>query len=511
MLAMQFVIILMLQFYLIHTVKSIDIGYDLLYTDNPNEYRNIKLNLSKPLPQGLTGLLLRNGMGQYSMGHRNVSLVFDGFAKISKWNFTEDNQVSFSSAFAATASWNDSVSRGDIAPYLILRQPTPKFNRYQRMKQLFNGYDNPNINIVKFNSTFVALMDSWKIYTFNENNLDQFEGFFPELPRSWLPSLLLSKCAISCAHPIPIPGTTDWINFHTSVSVEGGSNIHIARITSASKRTFLTEIHIDSFTYMHSFGATEHYVIFILHPLYISVERMMEYASGNALVWDPSMNGQLCVVDLRNGQKHMFDIPTRFVTHHVNAFEITNDVIVADFITYPDPTVLLDYTLDVARDPHQRNNLQVDKAQLQRYAVNLAKGVVTVQTFPGKFPFSSNFDFPVINEQYRMRDYCFVYGIVNKADKKHLSDVRLIKKDLCGSGAKDLVWSKANHYPGEPWFVAAPGGQAEDDGYLLDVILDGAAGKSYLAIFDARTMELISTAYGPSHIPYQLHGRFFPN
>ncbi len=48
---------------------------------------------------------------------------------------------------------------------------------------------------------------------------------------------------------------------------------------------------------------------------------------------------------------------------------------------------------------------------------------------------------------------------------------RLAKVDV-NTGAVE-IWQQPNCYPGEPLFVATPGGAEEDDGVLLSVVLDG--------------------------------------
>ena len=57
-------------------------------------------------------------------------------------------------------------------------------------------------------------------------------------------------------------------------------------------------------------------------------------------------------------------------------------------------------------------------------------------------------------------------------DKDSLWIDRLAKVDV-QSGALSL-WQEPHCYPGEPLFVGTPGGQAEDDGVILSVVLDGA-------------------------------------
>ncbi len=95
-----------------------------------------------------------------------------------------------------------------------------------------------------------------------------------------------------------------------------------------------------------------------------------------------------------------------------------------------------------------------------------------------------------------------------KVDHISFAKWAFVKKNLCDS-SKDLAWYKPNHYPSEPWFIPSPNPTSEHDGILLNVILDGEIGKSYLGIFDAKTMELINSAYLPVSIPFPLHGRFY--
>jgi beta,beta-carotene 9',10'-dioxygenase len=58
--------------------------------------------------------------------------------------------------------------------------------------------------------------------------------------------------------------------------------------------------------------------------------------------------------------------------------------------------------------------------------------------------------------------------------------------------------------------VPAPGAGREDTGVLLSVVLDPAAGTSFLLILDAATLGEIARARVPHHIPFGFHGNFFP-
>ncbi len=103
------------------------------------------------------------------------------------------------------------------------------------------------------------------------------------------------------------------------------------------------------------------------------------------------------------------------------------------------------------------------------------------------------------------RDYSYVYGIGQ--DKKEPDDwpERLVKVGVREGSAQ--VWREENCYPGEPVFVPAPGGQEEDEGVVLSVVLDVAAGTSFLLVLDAASFEEVARV--PHHLPFGFHGQFF--
>lgn len=66
-------------------------------------------------------------------------------------------------------------------------------------------------------------------------------------------------------------------------------------------------------------------------------------------------------------------------------------------------------------------------------------------------------------------------------------------------------------FPGEAYFIPAPGAVAEDDGVLLTVVLDGKRAQSHLYVLNATTMQTIATVGPTPHfINHGFHGRFMP-
>ena len=196
--------------------------------------------------------------------------------------------------------------------------------------------------------------------------------------------------------------------------------------------------------------------------------------------------------------------------HHINAYELDNNTIVVDFVTFPDTEIYHSLLLQSFRDPKKRDIIPMEKCLIKRYTLHLD----TLRVVPLEFEsqpgldFVNRLDFPVINEKYRYEKYCVVYGLTIKADLISLSSIKLVKKNVCNS-SEDLFWYEANHYPSEPTFIHRPDAIEEDDGILVDIILDGEKGKSYVGIFDARTMQLKNKAYLPSVVPFLFHGKYF--
>jgi beta,beta-carotene 9',10'-dioxygenase len=70
-------------------------------------------------------------------------------------------------------------------------------------------------------------------------------------------------------------------------------------------------------------------------------------------------------------------------------------------------------------------------------------------------------------------------------------------------------WHEDGCHPGEPVHVPAPEATDEDDGVLLSVVLDRDAGRSFLLVLDAATLDEVARARLPHHVPFGFHGHFY--
>jgi carotenoid cleavage dioxygenase-like enzyme len=115
-----------------------------------------------------------------------------------------------------------------------------------------------------------------------------------------------------------------------------------------------------------------------------------------------------------------------------------------------------------------------------------------------------NFD----TRRYNMQDgYRYVYGVSIDPQQRQGFYNQLLKVDVETGAA--LTWRQPGCYPGEPIFAGRPGRAAQDDGALLSVVLDAAAGTSFLLVLDAHTFDELARAEVPHAILFGYHGAYF--
>ena len=84
-------------------------------------------------------------------------------------------------------------------------------------------------------------------------------------------------------------------------------------------------------------------------------------------------------------------------------------------------------------------------------------------------------------------------------------------KKLDLATGEGLVWSAAPRgFVSEPLMVPRPGATAEDDGWVLCLVWNGARCASDLVILDAASMAEVAVLELPLAVPHGLHGSFAP-
>ncbi|CAI9742275.1 beta-carotene 15,15' [Octopus vulgaris] len=491
-----------------------------LYTTNLKEFNDFPIYFDRKIPEWLKGNLIRNGFGQFENGKRHFLHMFDSFAKLSSWKITGNNTALFSTKFVKSSTYNQSMATDDIAPYLTFIGVEPPFSRWKQFKSIINGLDNMNVNVYSYHKTAkangqdgkgcFALTDYWKMYEFNCTTLQTISAFEAPVPQK---SSLGFLNLISTAHPLPEFGTNNSLLFLSTLSLVPWvkSSVKFIRIHTAEKREVIASVPVDQIPYMHSFSTTEHYGILFCHPMYLNIPKFLkEMHPFDGMDWYGDRPIDVNIINLKTGEIIKMKTENSFVMHHANAYEDEDGNIIVDAVGYDDPLFVKSMLVENMVNPAKRKNIPFS-AQIRRYIFNVQNKTSKVHTFsrPSNETFLTRFDFPTINENYRSKPYCFLYGVALRAIDNNLTSIALIKKDVCEKG-RDKYYYKTGVYVSEAIFVPTPNAEEEDDGVLLLPAADASTNKHYLYVIDAKTMTLISQAELPTTVPYTLHGHFIP-
>jgi beta,beta-carotene 9',10'-dioxygenase len=451
-----------------------------------------ELQLSGELPQWLTGSLLRTGPAKFEVGGtaaesggQRMRHWFDGLAMLHRFTI-ENGRVSYGNRFLQSRSYRaarkqDKLVYGEFAT-------DPCRSLFKRVQTLFSPgstlTDNANINVTRLGERFVAMTETPLPVQFDPHTL-QSAGVPPyEVPGQ-----------LSTAHPHLDRASGGMLNYAAKLG-RVSSYRFFAVAPNDSKPRVIGSLPVKEPAYMHSFGLTERWLVLAEFPLVVNPLALA--LSGRPYIenykWKPELGTRFTLVDRATGKATGgFQTDACFAFHHVNAYE-DGDEVVVDMCAFADAGVIADLYLDRLRE-----GKPVQTPELSRFRLRLSDRSVTRTRLADE-----QMELPRINYgRCNERPYRYVWGNANGPTGWF---ERIVKIDT--SDGATLSWSQPDCFPGEPVFVAQPEAEREDEGALLSVVLDAAAGTSFLLVLDARDLSELARAQVPHHIPFSFHGQF---
>jgi carotenoid cleavage dioxygenase len=190
-----------------------------------------------------------------------------------------------------------------------------------------------------------------------------------------------------------------------------------------------------------------------------------------------------------------FEAEPCFIYHTINAREHGNEIVLdVCRVKKPEPRADLDGPL-----AQMLSYLRLD-AQLHRYRFDLATGKTKEQVVD-----DDNSEFPSINQAVSGRPSRYAYTMHISPESTLLFD-GLLKYDT-NTGASERYWFGPGRWGSEAPFAARPGGQAEDDGYLVSYVYDELENRSEVEVLDAQdvTAGPICRVQLPVRVPIGFH------
>jgi len=468
-----------------------------LFRTQTREYDINNVTVRGTVPVWFSGNLFRNGPAIFEQGADRMRHFFDGYAMLHRFSFRE-GVVSYRSRTLKTAEYANDKKLGRIAGNEWGTAAWSTAGFLTRLSNLSGPatVDNTNVNIAVMGGRYVALSDFSTMVSFDPHTLQtcghvHFEDRYGD------------TFMAGAAHPSADPVTGDLFNALSRYGPSGDVALYRIPHDAPEKREIIAKIRTKKQTYFHSFGLTPGYFIFIEMPWELDIFRLVTgqlrgIPLAECYSWNPQKGTKFHVVSRKDGTVTTFSTEAFFVFHTVNAFEEGGKIVI-DIAAYPDASINAEFFFDHLLT---RGLSRKSAARLKRFTLDLDTGIVGNTVICGE----ETFDLPGISRNVAGRAYRYAYGLGMPDDPGTDFPARLLKIDV--TRGTSTAWQADQAFPGEPVFVARPGGADEDDGVVLSLVFDGRSGTSYLLILDGTTMKEVARAVLPHRIPFGLHGIF---
>ena len=453
------------------------------------------------IPAELHGTFYRNGPGRLERGGRMVHHPFDGDGMVSAMRF-EGGRAWLSNRFVRTAGWQaeEAADRFLFRGVLGTQKPGGALaNAFDlRLKNIANTH------VVKLGDQLLALWEAAEPHALDPDTLET-RGI------SLLDGVLRPGEAFS-AHPRFDPGHHGGARMVTfGVKTGPRSTIRLMEFASEGPEAgrLLAERSdtFPGFAFLHDFAITPDWAVFMQNAIAFNPLPYLLGQKGAAqcLASNPTAAGSFLLIPRPDGrfageEPRRLTAPPGFVFHHLNAHaDASGTEVVVESIVYDDfPSI------GPESDFQQVEFEAIPAGRLQRCRLDTVSGAVSWEVLELR-----TCEFAMVNPQRQGLEAR--YGWMALAERERGNDpLQAIGKLDLVSGER-RVWSAAPRgFVSEPMMVPRPGASAEDDGWVLCRVWNGARRGSDLVILDAATLAEVAVLELPLAIPYGLHGSWVP-
>ncbi|CAL8110508.1 unnamed protein product [Orchesella dallaii] len=492
------------------------------------------------LPEWLKyGKFIRVGPGLFDLGNFTLNHWLDGYAIVSKFEIHGD-KVSLHKKYLQSDAYKRAIAaqKPVITEFGTKAYPDPNKGLLSRLVSSImpEMTDNDSSNIFKLGKDYFVCNDScfFRKFDFDSNNLitgDKYDS-----------QRLFGLNGLS-AHPLT---DENGDMYNIGFSALTGLKFSVIRIPSSdsgkSSKEMLKEAKVvcniassygpGCVSYVHSFGMTSKYILFIEQPYVASISAIASalikgHSVKDWLEWRPNLKNRFHLIHKDTGKLIKTEIISEepfFFLHIVNCY-VENDQMIVDVMALDDPGILDGMFLcklrrnmieDNAQPSGRRFVIPLGSTKEMPMNSNLVKlegsratalrtGSNCVTLSPDVFT-EPGCEMPVINKKYigKKHTYFYANGTIAK---------NTFRNSVCKINVSDrsCIFWRDNEYifPGEPVFISNPDGRDEDDGVLIAAMSNVQKGENDILVFiDARSMKEVARASFRAHIPGALHGIF---
>lgn len=448
------------------------------------------------LPDWLSGVLLRNGPGAFEFGDTGVDHWFDGLAMVTRFGLDGSADcVTFRNRFLRTDAYA-AARDGEFSGGFATGETTLRERLWGML--VADPYDNTNVICERVGDDYLAFTETPRQTRFDPETLATTGDVTYDGPAQ--------TGQLTCAH---LQRDPDGRLLGLDTAFGRRHRYLVSELLGPGRRRHVGSIRTETPSYVHSFAATPRYVVVTEFPYVVEPSSFLKPGRQGPFVsnfdWRPELGTRFRVLDRASGR--VVAEPTAepcFGFHHANAYEDGDDLVV-DVETVPDAESVATMSLSRLR----AGDLDVFGGRIDRFRIELGDRRTLARVDRRRL--YDGTALPTVSPARRCRRHRYVYAQETTQPVREWPTA-VVKVDT-ETGTARTFGDGADHFS-EPVFVPRGRGDgdraAEDDGVVLTVGLDTDAGVSRLFVLDGETMTEHARARLPLALPFDFHGRFFP-
>ncbi|CAB60367.2 Beta,beta-carotene 9',10'-oxygenase [Caenorhabditis elegans] len=500
------------------------------------------------VPSYLTGTMLRNGPGMFTVGEEEYKHWFDGLGFMQRYHF-EDGKMFYSARYLESEAYTKTVEAQRIVAgtFGTLSFPDPCktiFSKYfSEFMNHSEKHDNSNVAFTPVGDSLYACTETPHMYRVDLDTLKTLEA------ADFSKFVAVHSCT---AHQL-YDENGDVYNIGSRF---GPESAHVFTVTKNPKNQKSENDHSWEHTskigeikasdplyptYMHSFGMSENYLVMFESPVRLHLQKYLlsEFVRAtyhDCLEWHGDKDVSIFILNKKTGEQLPLTLKMNpfFTFHHANTFE-KDGCLVMDYCRIENAgkfdTLLIsnmktgEFQYDAKFLPYlTRVIVPMSVSSSAKPGDNLLKsvpwasGCTSILQDDGSIRLTerrvceTSMEFPRYHwEKINMKEYRYVFGstVFGRIDG-NLAGV--VKADL--KFGNHLIWNRENPHQicGEPIFVPNPEGIEEDDGILIVPIMSSSEKQvPFVLILDAKTLEETARFEIPeARIPLGFHAFYKP-
>uniref|UniRef100_A0A8D3C881 Retinoid isomerohydrolase n=1 Tax=Scophthalmus maximus TaxID=52904 RepID=A0A8D3C881_SCOMX len=490
------------------------------------------------IPSFLRGSLLRLGPGLFEVGDEPFYHLFDGQALMHKFDF-KNGEVTYLRKFIRTDAYVRAITekRVVITEFGTFGYPDPCKNIFSRFFSYFKGVevtDNCLVNVYPVGEDFYAVTETNYITKVNPDTLQTLKK-------------------VDMCNYININGVTAHPHIENDGTVYNIGNCmgkgatlayNVVKIPPTQKdksdpieksKVVVQFPSAERFkpSYVHSFGMSENYIVFVETPVKINLLKFLSaWSIRGSNYMDCFESNESQGVRTSSELISLSSLTPQIITSPPQLSSTIFNVLFVDLVPPCQERARRVHRPQVQRGSHWHvsSHKHLRGPRVRRYVIPLdvhkeeqgknlvslpyttatavmhADGTIWLEPevlFSGP---RQAFEFPQINySRFAGKNYTYTYGL----GLNHFIPDRICKLDV--KTKETWVWQEPDSYPSEPLFVQTPDGVDEDDGVLLTIVAaPGSQRPAYLLILNAKDLSEIARAEVDCSIPVTFHGMYKP-